>query len=161
LRAFRVIAATAVAVAVTALSASSALAQGATTSTDVTKHLTDTFESANPCTGDFGDETLDLQIVLHQTTTPSGNVTGHMNASGSFGFRPYDPALPTYEGHINVNQELNSTQNGLEGTNVNHITARGSDGSVLRFRVVQHTTFANGEPKVSFTQFSCGDPVRF
>ena len=73
---------------------------GSTTQTIHFDNVTQSFPSANPCSGAPGTLTLTYTGVFHQTTHLGGDVHFTTTIQGSFVFVPTGPTQPTYTGHV-------------------------------------------------------------
>jgi hypothetical protein len=128
------------------------------TSTD-NFHGTMSFQDVNPCTGNTLNIETTSNIVEHTTLFPaSGEVRATFTQEDKV--VATDPALgvvytghATFWGNFILNQSTNTS------TFTGSITVRGSDGSVVKYREVDHFTLAaNGEVTVSFEKprLTCG-----
>jgi hypothetical protein len=162
LRTFRLMAATAAAVTAMALSASSALAQGPTTNTDVTD-VTTSDHAGFPCTSEVGVVTISAHLVTRTTLAPSGRFSFEQQISGSIDFQNDDPARPSYTGKLSadINQTGQLLSDGTLGPPIEFIsnsktTARGTDGSKVKLRLkVRETINANGEVTADVNRATC------
>ena len=132
---------------------------GAAASTDTqTFHgLTQTFVTANPCTGDLGTVTVTSNGVLHMSADATGgtHVTGTM--TGTFEFQPFDASLPSFTGRFTNWFGGNIGANGQGFWSTFSLTGFGSDGSVIHFNGVTQFHMSNGEVQVDFTLANCRD----
>lgn len=140
-------------------------AASAGSDTVVVHGATDSFTDVNPCTGDPATITVTYNAVTHVTTLPSGEVHLTSTLTGDVVLVPFDPALPTYTGHLVdwSNQIYNANED--VATFTTRARATGSDGSKLRFGVIAHMTAdtvdVSTDPptptglKVDFMHFSC------
>jgi hypothetical protein len=126
-----------------------------TTFTDTVKQ-TDTFPSANPCTGDLGTLTITYNGVFHVTEFADGHyhVTG--TQTGTFDFDTADPTKPDYSGRVTVWFGENGNVNGFNGTFTLNGRATGTDGSTLRFHQTSHITIVGSDVVVQFDKLGCG-----
>jgi hypothetical protein len=129
---------------------------GATTTTYNFHNTTQTFPSANPCSGVLGSLTVTFNGVVHQTINKAGDEWDTGTMTGDFVFVPSDTSQPTYTGHFETwfGDSLNNHNT------VNHFTFHvhgiGSDGSILDFSETAHlSTNASGAPVVVFDKASC------
>jgi hypothetical protein len=134
--------------------------EGAVTSTQIFKDVTQSFPFANPCTGALGTVTITFSGIMHVTSQSSGPNAGtfHVsgNETGSGVLTPADPALPSYSGHFTSRFDTNTNaDNGTATTNLN-IHAVGSDGSLLNVHLVEHITITATGVVVSFDHLTCG-----
>lgn len=149
-------------VAVLLLTFASASAAGAVTSTQTFHNATDSFPTANPCTGAPGTATITYNGVMHYTvnTDYTVNTAGHVHATGtqtgSVVLVPDDPTQPTYTGHFTAWFGVSDNQqNGVDHSTFS-VHAVGSDGSSLRFHEVAHLSVSASGLVVFFDKPSCG-----
>ena len=146
-------------IAATGLLLFTAAPTGAAASTDTqTFHgLTQTFETANPCTGDLGTVTTTSNGVFHMSADATGgtHVTGTM--TGTFEFQPFDTSLPSFSGRFTNWFGGNIGANGEGFWSTFSLTGYGSDGSVIHFNGVTQFHMSNGEVHVEFTLANCRD----
>jgi hypothetical protein len=129
----------------------------ASTDTQTFHQLTQTFVTANPCTGDLGTVTITSNGVLHMSADATGgtHVTGTM--TGTFEFQPNDASLPSFTGRFTnwFGGNIGAIGQGFWSTF--SLTGFGSDGSVIHFNGVTQFHMSNGEVQVDFTLANCRD----
>lgn len=143
--------------------ASPAVADPPAVETDIVKNETITFEDdVNPCTGVPGTSTVTFNAVFHITDQGSseGLFIYHVSSvlTGTVTFVPDDPAEPSYTGHFVSRSSTQATPPGLGFVDnfTFTVTARGTDGSLLTFRVrSQFTRLPSGEVVVDFFRVTC------
>lgn len=128
------------------------------TSTD-NFHGTMSFQDFNPCTGNLLNINTTSNIVEHITFFPDGDEVWAT-------FTEEDKVVATdpvtgvvYTGHATFWGNFNLNERNSNSTFTGSITLRGSDGSVVKFREVDHFTLAaNGQVTVSFEKprLTCG-----
>jgi hypothetical protein len=128
------------------------------TSTD-NFHGTTSFQDFNPCTGNLLNINTTSNIVEHITFFPDGDEVWAT-------FTEEDKVVATdpvtgvvYTGHATFWGNFNLNERNSNSTFTGSITLRGSDGSVVMFREVDHFTLAaNGQVTVSFEKprLTCG-----
>jgi len=128
------------------------------TSTD-NFHGTTTFQDFNPCTGNLLNIDTTSNIVEHITYFPDGDEVWAT-------FTEEDKIVATdsvtgvgYTGHATFWGNFNLNERNSNSTFTGSITVRGSDGSVVKYREVDHFTLAaNGQVTVSFEKprLTCG-----
>lgn len=128
------------------------------TSTD-NFHGTTSFQDTNPCTGNLLNINTTSNIVEHITYFPAGD-----EAWGTF--TEEDKVVATdpvtgvvYTGHATFWGNFNVNQLNNNSTFTGSITVTGTDGSVVKYREVDHFTLAaNGQVTVSFEKprLTCG-----
>ena len=128
------------------------------TSTD-NFHGTTSFQDFNPCTGNLLNINTTSNIVEHITFFPDGDEVWAT-------FTEEDKVVATdpvtgvvYTGHATFWGNFNLNERNSNSTFTGSITLRGSDGSVVKFREVDHFTLAaNGQVTVSFEKprLTCG-----
>jgi hypothetical protein len=128
------------------------------TSTD-NFHGTMSFQDVNPCTGNTLNIETTSNIVEHTTLFPaSGEVRATFTQEDKV--VATDPATGVvYTGHATFWGNFILNQSTSTSTFTGSITVRGSDGSVVKYREVDHFTLAaNGEVTVSFEKprLTCG-----
>jgi hypothetical protein len=122
-------------------------------------HGTQSFQDINPCTGDLLNINTTSNIVEHVTYFPAGDEVwatfteeDKVNAT--------DPATGVaYTGHATFWGNFNLNERNSNSTFTGSITLTGSDGSVVKYREVDHFTLAaNGQVTVSFEKprLTCG-----
>jgi hypothetical protein len=134
--------------------------EGAVTSTQIFKDVTERFPFANACTGAAGTVTMTFSGVLQVTYLSSGphgsafHVSGTETGSGQLILT--NPALPSYSGHFTSRLDTNTNpDNGTATTTVN-LHAEGSDGSRLNVHLVEQFTLTATGVVVSFDHLTCG-----
>jgi hypothetical protein len=139
------------------LSAAAPASAAASTDTQTFHQLTQSFETANPCTGDLGIVTTVSNGVLHMSADATGgtHVTGTL--TGTFEFAPYDASLPSFTGRFTNWFGGNIGANGQGFWSTFSLTGYGSDGSVIHFNGVMQFHMSNGEVHVEFTLGNCRD----
>lgn len=127
----------------------------ASTSTQTFHRVTETFETANPCTGDLGTVTTTYNGVLHMSADATGgfHVTGTL--TGTFEFAPFDASLPKFTGRFTNWFGGNIGANGEGFWSTFSLTGYGSDGSVIHFNGVTQFHVSNGVVHVEFTLANC------
>ena len=128
------------------------------TSTD-NFHGTMSFQDFNPCTGDLLNINTTSNIVEHITFFPDGDEVWAT-------FTEEDKVVATdpvtgvvYTGHATFWGNFNVNERNSNATFTGSITLRGSDGSVVMYREVDHFTYnGNGQLTVSFEKprLTCG-----
>ena len=128
------------------------------TSTD-NFHGTTSFQDFNPCTGNLLNIDTTSNIVEHVTFFPAGDEVWAT-------FTEEDKVVATdpvtgvvYTGHATFWGNFNLNERNSNSTFTGSITLRGSDGSVVKYREVDHFTLAaNGQVTVSFEKprLTCG-----
>jgi hypothetical protein len=128
------------------------------TSTD-NFHGTTSFQDFNPCTGNLLNINTTSNIVEHITFFPDGDEVWAT-------FTEEDKVVATdpvtgvvYTGHATFWGNFNVNERNSNSTFTGSITLRGSDGSVVMYREVDHFTLAaNGQVTVSFEKprLTCG-----
>ncbi|HET7475977.1 MAG TPA: hypothetical protein VFJ97_08135 [Dermatophilaceae bacterium] len=156
--AIKVILATCVAVPSLTLSGPAAVAGGNGTYTFTqTEHgRVGVVRNVNVCTGDRVIVRTVTNSVFHVTVTKNGlHFAGA--AERTMTLTPLDPSKVTYEGHSTVTF-VNAFNNRTTAVSETYnITARGSDGSHLKFHQTAHATAdADGVVTVDFDRQWCG-----
>jgi hypothetical protein len=128
------------------------------TSTD-NFHGTMSFQQSSPCTGDLLTINTTSNIVLHTTYFPArGEVSGTFTQEDKV--VATDPVTGViYTGHATFWNNFNVNERNGNATFTGSITLRGSDGSVVMYREVDHLTYnGNGQVTVSFEKprLTCG-----
>jgi hypothetical protein len=134
----------------------SAAGAGAVSQTQTFHNATDSFPTANPCTGVPSTATLTYNGVMHYTVNKAGDVWATGTQTGSFVLVPDDPTQPTYTGHFTSWFGVSDNQqNGVDHSTFT-IHGTGSDGSTLSFHEVAHLSVSASGLTVSFDRPSCG-----
>jgi hypothetical protein len=146
-------------VGVTAPAYAAAGGTGHTVTSTENFHGTMSFQDVNPCTGSLLDIETTSNIVEHITSLPEGDEVWAT-------FTEEDKVVATdpvtgvvYTGHATFWGNFNLNERNSNSTFTGSITVRGSDGSVVKYREVDHFTLAaNGEVTVSFEKprLTCG-----
>ena len=128
------------------------------TSTD-NFHGTTSFQDFNPCTGNLLNINTTSNIVEHITFFTDGDEVWAT-------FTEEDKVVATdpvtgvvYTGHATFWGNFNVNERNSNSTFTGSITLRGSDGSVVMYREVDHFTYnGNGQVTVSFEKprLTCG-----
>jgi len=129
----------------------------ASTSTQTFHQVTESFQTANPCTGDLGTVTTTYNGVLHMSADATGgfHVTGTL--TGTFEFEPDDASLPSFTGRFTNWFGGNIGANGEGFWSTFSLTGYGSDGSVIHFNGVMQFHLSNGVVHVEFSLANCRD----
>jgi hypothetical protein len=136
--------------------AAPAIAAGSST-TETFHGVTETFPTANPCTGDLGTVTTTYNGVLHTSFDGTGGIHVTGTLTGTFEFAPDDSSLPSFTGRFTNWFGQNIGANGQGFWSTFSLTGYGSDGSVIHFNGVVQFHFSNGEIHVDFTYENCRD----
>ena len=146
-------------VGVTAPAYAAAGGTGHTVTSTENFHGTMSFQDVNPCTGNLLNIETTSNIVEHTTFFPA---SGGVRAT----FTQEDKAVATdpatgvvYTGHATFWGNFNLNERNSNSTFTGSITLRSSDGSIVKYREVDHFTLAaNGEVTVSFEKprLTCG-----
>jgi len=122
-------------------------------------HGTMSFQDVNPCTGDLLNIETTSNIVEHITYFPEGDEVW-ATFTEEDKVVATDPATGVvYTGHATFWGNFNVNERNSNTTFTGSITLTGSDGSVVKYREVDHFTLAaNGEVTVSFEKprLTCG-----
>jgi len=122
-------------------------------------HGTMSFQDVNPCTGDLLNIETTSNIVEHITYFPEGDEVW-ATFTEEDKVVATDPATGVvYTGHATFWGNFNLNERNSNSTFTGSITVTGSDGSVVKYREVDHFTLAaNGEVTVSFEKprLTCG-----
>jgi len=139
------------------LSAAGPTSAAASTDTQTFHNVTQSFVTANPCTGDLGTVTLTTNGVIHMSADATGgtHVTGTM--TGTFEFAPFDASLPSFTGRFTNWFGGNIGANGEGFWSTFSLTGYGSDGSVIHFNGNMQFHMSNGVVHVEFTLENCRD----
>ena len=131
---------------------------GAASATTETLHgFTESFPTANPCTGDLGTVTVTYNSVFHTSVDATGGVHVTATLTGTFDFAPDDASKPSYTGRFTNWFGVNIGANGQGSWSTFSLTGYGSDGSVIHFNGVTQFHLANGEVQVDFMLGNCRD----
>jgi hypothetical protein len=132
---------------------------GHTVSSTDNFHGTLSFQDFNPCTGSLLNIDTTTNMVEHITYFPDGDEVWST-------FTEEDKVVATdpatgvvYTGHATFWGNFNVNERNSNATFTGSITLRGSDGSVVMYREVDHFTLAaNGQVTVSFEKprLTCG-----
>ncbi len=132
---------------------------GHTVTSTANVHGTMSFQDVNPCTGDLLNIETTSNIVEHITYFPEGDEVW-ATFTEEDKVVATDPATGVvYTGHATFWGNFILNQSTSTSTFTGSITVRGSDGSVVKYREVDHFTLAaNGEVTVSFEKprLTCG-----
>lgn len=129
---------------------------GASTQTLHFDNITQSSPFANPCSGAPGTLTLTYSGVFHETINPAGDVHLTTTIQGTFVFVPTDPTQPTYTGHVESWDGLSiNHQNSVSHDTLN-LTGTGSDGSHLRFHMIDHASVSASGVTLTFSDAVCG-----
>ena len=122
-------------------------------------HGTTSFQDVNPCTGALLNIETTSNIVEHITYFPDGDEVWAT-------FTEEDKVVATdpvtgvvYTGHATFWGNFNLNERNSNSTFTGSITLTGSDGSVIKYREVDHFTYnGNGQVSVSFEKprLTCG-----
>jgi len=122
-------------------------------------HGTTSFQDVNPCTGNLLNIETTSNIVEHITYFPEGDEVW-ATFTEEDKVVATDPATGVvYTGHATFWGNFNVNERNSNTTFTGSITLTGSDGSVVKYREVDHFTLAaNGEVTVSFEKprLTCG-----
>jgi hypothetical protein len=129
----------------------------ASATTDTVHRFTETFPSANPCTGDPGMVTVTYNGVFHTSVDATGGTHLTGTVIGRFEFEPTDTSQPSFTGRFTNWFGGNIGANGQGFWSTFSLTGYGSDGSVIHFNGVMQFHFSNGEVHVEFTLENCRD----
>jgi hypothetical protein len=127
------------------IGATTALAGGATTTTERSRQVDVNPGQENPCNGSTGTVTDDEQDVFHITQLADGTyrLTGHSTVQVSF--EPDDPAQPSYTGHETFVIAEASTSRTFTTTSRERVRIRGTDGTFLTItELARYTINARG-----------------
>jgi hypothetical protein len=129
----------------------------ASTDTQTFHQVTESFVTANPCTGDLGTVTTIYNGVIHMSADATGgtHVTGTL--TGTFVFAPFDASLPSFTGRFTNWFGGNVGANGEGFWSTFSLTGYGSDGSVIHFNGNMQFHMSNGVVHVEFTLGNCRD----
>jgi len=133
---------------------------GAASFTQTFHNATDSFPTANPCSGAPGTASLTYNGVFHVTQLTSGQGAGTFWATGTmtgaFVFTPDDASQPIFTGHFaSWFGDNNNLRSGTE-TSIFNLHGTGSDGSSLQFHDVAHLSVSATGVTVFFDKPSCG-----
>jgi hypothetical protein len=129
----------------------------ASSTTETVQGFTETFATANPCTGDLGTVTTTYNGVFHISFDDTGGVHVTGTLTGTFEFAPDDASLPSFTGRFTNWFGQNIGANGQGFWSTFSLTGYGSDGSVIHFNGVVQFHVSNGEIHVDFTYENCRD----
>jgi hypothetical protein len=133
---------------------------GAVSFTQTFKNVTEVSTDVNPCTGAPGTLTLTYNGVFHVTQLTSGIGAGTFWATGTqtgtFTFVPFDASQPTYTGRFTAWFGDNDNLRNDAETSTLRVRGIGSDGSVLRFHVVEHMSVSASGVTLTFEKPTCG-----
>jgi hypothetical protein len=122
-------------------------------------HGTMSFQDSNPCTGSLLNINTTSNIVDHITYFPDGDEVW-ATFTEEDKVVATDPATGVvYTGHATFWGNYNVNERNNNSTFTGSITLRGSDGSLVLYREVDHFTMAaNGQVTVSFEKprLTCG-----
>lgn len=122
-------------------------------------HGTLSFQDFNPCTGDLLNIDTTSNVVDHVTYFPAGDEVW-ATFTEEDKVAATDPATGvTFTGHATFWGNFNLNERNSNSTFTGSITLTGSDGTVVKYREVDHFTLAaNGQVTVSFEEprLTCG-----
>lgn len=135
----------------------SALAAGATTTTERVRHVDVNPGETNPCSGSIGTITNYEQDVFHITALTDGtyHLTGHSTARVTF--EADDPTYPSYSGRETFSIAESSNSRNFTVTSTHHVRVKGTDGSFITISEVVHFSVSASGISVTFERptFSC------
>jgi hypothetical protein len=108
-----------------------------------------------PCSGATGTVSVDFHDTFHVTAFADGHVVITANQTGTFDFEPTDPNEPSSSGRYRTGFTSTFTPHASTNTSVFVVVGRDENGARLRFQVLSHVTFANGEVTVDFVEVRC------
>ncbi len=140
-----------------AVMGSAATAQPPTHERERQHKFTETFQDELPCVGP-ATITVTQNFFVNVTAFEDGryHVTG--TGTGKFTAVPDNPSQPSYKGGFTFWFGENRNSKIFEATFTFRVNGKGSDGSRLRFSLVEHVVIdlQTGETKVEFEKARCG-----
>jgi len=112
------------------------------------------FVTLFPCVGD-ATITITFNAVVHINTDDRGGIHATFTTTGEVVAGPVDAALPTYTGHFMMWGGFNGNLKNAAGTFTFVVIASGSDGSTVKFQLVQHFSVSASGVVLMFEKPRC------